>query len=122
MQGWLPGGIAQFLTGTLVSISSCPPAYVVGGHDVQHLGGLYPHQVVIILQQGLQALQAACGHRKPFEHLPVQQTGQKSTRDPVFSNGKVPHLHFGFGGAKSVAQRLLVEGVHNQGPFHLIAS
>lgn len=39
----------------------------MGGHDVQHLGGLYPNQVIIVLQQGLQALQAACGDRSAFE-------------------------------------------------------
>lgn len=38
----------------------------MGGHDVQHLGGLYPYQVIIILQQGLQALQAACGGQGNF--------------------------------------------------------
>lgn len=72
-----PGGVVQFLTVTLVFISSCPPAYVMGGHDVQHLGGLYPDQVIFILQQGLQALQAACGDRKPFERLPVQKKKKK---------------------------------------------
>lgn len=60
------GGIVQFLTVTWVFIHSCPPAYVMGGHDVQHLGGLYPYQVIIILQQGLQALQAACGGQGNF--------------------------------------------------------
>lgn len=50
---------------TLVSRDSCPPA-VMGGHDVEHLGGLYPHHVIVILQQSFQALQAACKAQTPL--------------------------------------------------------
>lgn len=56
-----PGWTSTILTVAWVSIGSCPPADVMGGHDVEHLGGLDAHQVVVIPQQGPQALQAACG-------------------------------------------------------------
>ena len=48
------------------------PAHVVGGHDAQHLGGLDAYKVVGVLQQGFQALQAACGAEGPTGVLQAQ--------------------------------------------------
>lgn len=59
---------------TLVSRERCPPAHVMGRHDVQHLGGLDPHLVISILQQSFQALQAACEAEKPLNLYQSQKS------------------------------------------------
>lgn len=98
----------------------CPPAYVVRCHDVQHLGGLYPHQIVAVLQQGLQTRQAACGDREPFEYLLVQKRGHMTTHNLMFDNRKVPKVWaLGLKKPSQGHKRLLVEGLHTHEPSHL---
>lgn len=53
-------GKGRLQSQTSVCRDSCPPAHVVVCHDVERLGGLYPHHVISILQQSFQAFQAAC--------------------------------------------------------------
>ena len=88
------------------------PAHVVGGHDAQHLGGLDAYKVVGVLQQGFQALQAACGAEGPTGVLQAQtpadpevdgcaDVGVKSTRAPLFAGVGRP------GGQPSASESLL---------------
>lgn len=88
------------------------PAHVVGGHDAQHLGGLDAYEVVGVLQQGFQALQAACGAEGPTNVLQAQtpaypevdgraDVGVKSTRALLFAGAGTP------GGRPSASESLL---------------
>lgn len=46
----------------------------MGRHDVEHLGGLYPHHVIAILQQSFQALQAAYKAQKSLNTYQSQKS------------------------------------------------
>lgn len=88
------------------------PAHVVGGHDAQHLGGLDAYEVVGVLQQGFQALQAACRAEGATNVLQAQtpadpevdgraDVGVKSTRALLFAGAGTP------GGRPSASESLL---------------
>lgn len=83
------------------------PAHVVGSHDAQHLGGLDAHQVVGVLQQGFQALQAACGAEGPMSVLQAQKRlTRKSTGVPMLGS-RAPGLHCLRAWGRRVGDRVL---------------